>query len=75
MKKYIVPVIDEVPAQRWISVNERLPEVGRDVLVYVGNGVCKVCWMEDRGDWHTSTRFFGKEDVTHWMPLPEPPKE
>ena len=60
--------------QRWISVNERLPEVERDVLVYMGNEVCKVCWRDERGDWHTSTRLFDKEDVTHWMPLPELPK-
>ena len=57
---------------KWTSVEERLPEDGVDVLTRraVGMSVEAHCgwgWTED--GYHTKWR------VTHWMPLPEPPKE
>lgn len=59
----------------WISVEERLPEEGTRVLGYdyMGNVVCYFVygtryWFED--GWN-SAKGWG---VTHWMPLPEPPK-
>lgn len=58
--------IDQVKTG-WIPVTERLPEVGMVVLVY----------SEDDGvsvDYHGGDSF-GYALVTHWMPLPEPPKE
>lgn len=52
---------------RWIPVTERLPDVGVVVLVYSKfDGVCVDYYGGDA---------FGYFDVTHWMPLPEPPKE
>lgn len=50
----------------WISVKDRLPEDEEThVLVYRENG-----WIEI---W--PRRYFHTFRVTHWMPLPEPPKE
>lgn len=67
----------------WISVKERLPEVLRNwssefVIVCHGNsfndkmGVW-MCYMNENEDFfdNEGQRF---EGVTHWMPLPEPPK-
>ena len=55
-----------VTVQEWISVEDRLPDVGKFVLIYNKiNGVCL-----DYNDGVT----FGYYDVTHWMPLPKPPK-
>ena len=55
-----------VTVQEWISVNDRLLDVGKFVLIYNEiNGVCL--------DYHDGVTF-GYYDVTHWMPLPEPPK-
>lgn len=61
----------------WISVEDRMPEIFRPVIVcrekgkgkYVVEQGCK-----DVGDWWKvyGTRI---KTVTHWMPLPEPPKE
>lgn len=52
---------------RWIPCRERLPEVGEEVLAYSpSRGM--VADYYDRG-------IFGYADVTHWMPLPEPPEE
>ena len=71
-------------AVRWTPVTERLPkEVGwylvvvlapfKQVRMYefypVHNNYGNDLWRNNDGD-HVSNWF-----VTHWMPLPEPPKE
>lgn len=55
---------------RWIPVTERLPEKDVRVIVCASlpEGVHSDFIYED-GHWFVST------GVTHWMPLPEPPKE
>ena len=64
---------------KWIPVTEALPDaepgdVSERVLVTDGKDVAIVEWFnfEDCGQFWGYTGF-GK-DVTHWMPLPEPPK-
>ena len=54
---------------QWISVKERLPENGIEVLV-VSDG-------ETGASWHEKGEFGWAigGTVTHWMPLPEPPEE
>lgn len=62
---------------RWIPVKERLPDVRDSVLSLTGDCDIYVC------DYIPSVKQFwtipGDElhidDITHWMPLPEPPKE
>ena len=74
-----------VTVQEWISVDERLPE--NDVMV-IGYTPCDGFMFigyyheEPKYDWKVwriitamrSTKVM-KKKVTHWMPLPEPPKE
>lgn len=66
--------------QEWISVEERLPEKSGYYLICQKSPF----WCEEiiqTARWHISSqRFRGAQagcfmdDVTHWMPLPEPPK-
>lgn len=57
--------------QRWIPVAERLPEYGQEVIVYSGNVLKPVVY----GVHYWNKEFNSWAHITHWMPLPEPPKE
>ena len=61
---------------RWISVEERLPDYDSTVLMFEQVGLFTAIAMgrltRDEG-FVTQDGF--PADVTHWMPLPEPPKE
>lgn len=72
----------------WISVEDRLPEPDSgEVLVWLTGGRCAFDeWHMHREDpTGMSTthvlemglmwRDYEFEDITHWMPLPAPPKE
>ena len=66
---------------KWISVDVEIPDIKRNVLIrvscsdyfnieegwYIGDGEWCNCWY--------STRNRNLYPVTHWMPLPEPPKQ
>jgi hypothetical protein len=66
-------------ADPWISVEDRLPEDEAACLVTDGKGCSVSIFFEEFGwmdfDDYYSASAFGKGDVTHWMPLPEPPEE
>lgn len=74
----------------WISVKERLPERGTDVLA-----VDNTAGMNGRQSYYEIVEYIGEDEIntwktigyhwetqiieadyyTHWMPLPEPPKD
>ena len=65
-------IANGVTVQEWISVKDRLPEKDEIVIIctdenfiYAGELVGDT-WFLDNDSW-TAT-------VTHWMPLPQPPK-
>lgn len=73
-------LLDNMPS--WISVKDRLPELGEEVLVYyhwinppekgsIGKDSMHIRDISMNPVWKKHPG--GK--VTHWMPLPEPPKE
>lgn len=55
-------------AQRWIPVTGRLPERHQTVLAHYESGKITTDFYGNRG-W----TFLNYGEVTHWMPLPEPP--
>lgn len=65
--------IERLKKPRWIPVTERLPKKFKDVLTYGKYGI-----MIDKyiGQFCGEDSFaLALRNVTHWMPLPEPPKE
>lgn len=69
-------LIDLRMQQRWIPVSERLPAENVRVLIcYIDGGGSRGINTDTR-HWNRWLCFGGElATVTHWMPLPEPPKE
>ena len=83
----------EAAQPKWISVNERLPEPDREILLiahgwkerllYIGclhHMSAETSWLtgitSKKSEWLIYGWSYLKEPtVTHWMPLPESPKE
>ena len=67
-----------VTVQEWISVNDRLPEVGGYVVCIAKRNpfsrfMPMVARIERNGWVNPMTEQYISE-VTHWMPMPNPPK-
>lgn len=70
-----------IPANEWISVEEILPKNDEEVLVCAYNSKLKFSTVfideyNDEGKWGEFSWLYDDYvwSVTHWMPLPEPPK-
>lgn len=76
----MAPTIEPVRGE-WISVQDRLPTAREDVLVVAywhEKYQSLMGWFSPNGKvWRVTTPNEEMTDVsvTHWMPLPEPPKE
>ena len=57
----------------WISVKDRLPDTCVCVLVHYDDGNMLVDEIGSDGEWIDED--FNCGNITHWMPLPEPPEE
>lgn len=54
----------------WISVKERLPEVGEHVLTKGAYGFL-ICYFSSLGEWETGANVYKERlGITHWMPIP-----
>lgn len=78
---YVQPV-------KWISVKDRLPEIGRSVLVAVNINAklnlpfrtdftpeIRIGWLDDNGKWGLQFDSADRDEILYWQPLPEPPKD
>ncbi len=59
---------------KWISVKDKLPEDSSDILVYNKTSLIEL------GSYSVSFKSFFVNNlyvdyITHWMPLPEKPKD
>ena len=82
-------IANGVTVQEWISVDDRLPEES-GLYITFGCTAVPVRWLhnfdkdigkfgawwnyEPNGKEHLRYRFIEAENITHWMPLPPPPK-
>ena len=69
----------------WTQITDNLPEEGTAVIVWDGEKVIDDCTFMPWGgctefDWQVHAYGYDNdsytvENVTHWMPLPEPPNK
>lgn len=73
------PTIETEPDKGWIGAEDRLPDKSQKVLVFykalgqennIHNDVMATNWRTKKGDFIPCDGY----KVTHWRPLPEPPK-
>lgn len=70
MNTPIKRVKEQPTATPWVKVSDRLPGIGELVLVYTGDHM-DVNFREGADNWG----FEHDSKITHWAPMPEPPKE
>ena len=62
---------------KWIKIEDRLPTRDEDVLIYDGETI-SVGYHDGRVfmDYmnQDDMRVYSNSKVTHWMPIPDPPK-
>ena len=58
----------------WISPNDRVPENRQTVLIFIKGKYTVGEWFEDDQEFDALCYTVGIEEVSYWMPLPEPPK-
>ncbi len=79
---------DVQPVNRWISVEDRLPEIGESVLVAIIINAkldlpfrkdftpdIRIGWLDDNGEWGLQFDSADRDEVLYWQPLPELPKD
>jgi len=63
----------EAAEPKWISIDEEFPKEGNQYLFYSG-GLTIILFHQERGLF-----FYGENrwcsPITHWLPLPNPPKQ
>ncbi len=66
----------------WISVDDRLPVDGLNVLVYLPDNIYELQFVVQKishglwyvqEEWHSDTVTSSGDNPTHWQPLPTPP--
>ncbi len=72
---------NDISPSTWISVEERLPEPEKEVIILNKRKHTDIDFLTDDGEggyywWKSEDAIFSENDeITHWMPIPELPKE
>lgn len=84
--KKLTEELEEATKPKWVSVHDMTPDKGVCVDLYLSYGdsegrICN-CFLDSENDeyWYWDDKVearirFDASLVTHWMPLPEPPKQ
>ena len=69
----------EMPSDRWVSTKDGLPSRNRVYLITLkppeGPPQVMEAYLDYGGEWWRGNVSLINEYVTHWMPLPQAPKE
>lgn len=62
---------------KWISVKERLPEEGKEVLVYIPKYIQQyfIAFLSLKNSEWSNRYCANMEEITHWQPLPSRPED
>lgn len=75
----IMPTIDPetLRSEEWVSVKDRLPQAKETVLAYEAafDSMSMAYRLPNTEEWIDTGDYYALDAVTHWMPLPKPPKE
>lgn len=74
-KRYLEEIM---AAHDWIPCSERMPEnLARVLFAFHGSNVrsgFRNCGLGSRNAWYSEGFHYDDNEITHWMPIPEPPK-
>lgn len=58
----------------WLTCNDTMPPDGEYILIFDGRKVLQAIYYKSiNGYWISGDLFIEGKDITHWMPLPDPP--
>jgi len=74
-RQAIEMAIEALKEPHWILVTERLPEVGKNVLLSYFDEIT-IGWLNNGGLWsiYDGWKCVNADEISAWMPLPEPYK-
>jgi len=76
-REWIIEAMEEYAktTRPWIRPQDQMPKDGERVLVCNEIGIKSVASHDTYyNEWNSDDSFWWPREVTHWMPLPEPPK-
>jgi len=66
--------LDLSNVMQWVATDKEMPPSGQCVLLYsVKSGVAEGAWISAKGHFEQWRWNAIMTNVTHWMPMPEPP--
>lgn len=78
---YIIDQMPTITMPQWVRAEERLPEGNKEVLIYLPEydsvemaALFTIPSMNLR-EWAQNEDAYMLDEVSYWMPLPEPPEE
>jgi hypothetical protein len=58
---------------KWISVDDRLPEIQERILLFDSGGFGVLSGRMGSAGWYLEGCLDTNSNITHWQPLPESP--
>lgn len=69
IERKVLRQISTIEKEKWVSVDDRLPEAYETIISYnIHTDEVSTDYIDDEKRWDVL-------NPTHWMPLPQPPKE
>lgn len=77
-KHDVIKGAEFILCRQWISVEEALPEMEKEVVLFNKNSIrhYEIGWLRkekgcSKSKWAITNGFVEDDDITHWMPIPK----